>query len=113
MHTHTHLQQTLAQRASDQAASGAHSLAGARVMLASNQTGVDLYQVHGDQVTRLVDALGNVVALAQCQPAPNGGACAGSPLRVESVDVEAEVNWSVVAYVGEGHLHDATDAMSV
>lgn len=82
-------------------------------MLAGHQAGVDLHQVHGDQVARLVDTLSDVVTLAQCQAAADGGACAGSPLRVEGVDIEAEVDGGVVANVGEGHLHDAADAMSV
>lgn len=107
------LQQALAQCTPDQAAPRAHRLAGARVVLACHQAGVDLHQVHGDQVARLVHALGDVVTLAQRQAAADGGACAGGPLRVEGIDVKAEVDWGVVADVGEGHLHNATDAVSV
>ncbi|KAL2291477.1 hypothetical protein FJTKL_12869 [Diaporthe vaccinii] len=82
-------------------------------MLALHQAGVDLHQVHGDQVARLVDALSDVVTLTQCQAAADGSACAGSPLGVKGVDVKAEVDGGVVANVGERHLHNAADAMSV
>lgn len=82
-------------------------------MLPGHQAGVDLHQVHSDQVARLVHTLSNVVTLAQCQTTSDGGACAGSPLWVKCVDVKAKVDGGVVADVGEGHLHDAADAMSV
>lgn len=82
-------------------------------MLPGHQAGVDLHQVHGDQVARLVHTLSDVVTLAQGQTAADRGARAGSPLRVEGVDIKAEVDGGVIANVGEGHLHDAADAMSV
>lgn len=108
-----YLQQALTQSTPDQTAPCAHRLAGARVVLRGNQARVDLDQVHGDQVARLVDALGDIVTLAQGQAATHGGAGTWGPLGVEGVDVEAEVDGGVVADVSKGHLHDATNAMSV
>lgn len=59
-----------------------------------------------------MDALGDVVALAEGEPAADGGARGGGPHGVEGVDVERQVDRGVVADVGEGHLHDAADAVA-
>lgn len=102
------LEQGVAQGAADERAARADGLAGAH----RGQAGVDLDQVHGDQVAGGVDALGDEVALAQGQAAADGRAGAGRPLGVEGVDVEGQMDRGVVADVGEGHLDDAADAVA-
>lgn len=76
------------------------------------QTRIHLDQIHRHQIARLVHTLADEVALAQGQTAAHGGAGAGRPLGVQAVDVEGEMDGSVVAYVGEGHFDNAADAVS-
>lgn len=81
-------------------------------ILLRSQRGVHLDEVDGDETARLVDALADVVALAEGQAAANGGPGAWRPHGVKSVDVEGEVYGGVGADVGEGHFHDAADAVA-
>lgn len=60
-----------------------------------------------------MDRLADEVALAEGEAAADGGAGAGSPLGVEGIDVKGQVDGGVVADVGEGHLHDATNSVPI
>lgn len=107
------LQQALTKRATHQRASRTDSLVGAKVINSWLKGWVDLDQVHGDEATGLVDALSDEVPLSQGETATNwstGGWCDN---WVKSVDVEGEVDWGVGADVGECHLHNASDTVSV
>nr|POE93675.1 hypothetical protein CFP56_19687 [Quercus suber] len=103
------LQQRVAQRAAHNRHASAHRVRGAALL----QAGVDLDEVEGDEAAGAVDALGDEVALAQGQAAADGGAGGGGPHGVEGVDVEGEVDGGVGADPGEGHVHDAADAVAV
>lgn len=80
--------------------------------LGISQAGVDLDQVDGDEVAGLVNGLADVVTLAQGQAATDGGAGGSSPGRVESVNVEGQVNGGVGTDVGKGHLDDAANTVA-
>lgn len=107
------LQQTLAQCTTHQTATSAHRVASANICLAGNEFRVHLDKVHGDQVACLVDALGNVVALAQRQTTTNGCAGGGGPHGVKSVDIKGQVDGRVVANVGKGHFHNAANSVAI
>lgn len=49
---------------------------------------VHLDQIHGDQTSSLVDALGDEITLSQCEATADGCAGAGCPHWIESVYVE-------------------------
>ena len=104
-----HSQQRIPQRTPDQTTTRPNRLLSALLL----QTRIDLDEIHRDQLPALVDALGDVVALAEGQAAADGRPRGGCPLGVEGVDVEGEVDRGVGADVGEGELHDAPDAVAV
>lgn len=56
-------------------------------------------------------ALGNVIALAQCQTSPDRRAGAGRPLRIQRVDIKGQMYGGIVPDVSQGHLHDAANAI--
>lgn len=103
------LQKSITERTSYQRASGANGLGGTYGF----QARVHLDQVHGHQVARLVHALADEVTLTQGQSSTDGGASAGGPLGVQRIDVKGEVNGSVVANVGQGHLDNTANSVAV
>lgn len=107
------LQQALTKRTTNQRASRADSLVGTKVVDSWLESWVDLNQVHGDEAASLVDALGDEVSLSQGKTSADWGTGGRSDDRVESVDIEGEVDWGVGADVGECHLHNASDAVPV
>lgn len=106
-HRLTGSQQRVSQRAANQRAAGADRLRGTDRI----QAGVDLDQIHGNQVTRLVHALADEVTLAEGQTATHGRACAGRPLGVQGVDVKGQMDGRVVADVSERHVHHLADTV--
>lgn len=104
------LQQSLAKGTAHQRAAGSNSLL--RSGFSSSKAGVHLDQVNGNQVASCVDRLADVVALTQGQASSDGSAGARSPHGVEGIHVERQVDGGVVANVGKGHLHDATNSVS-
>lgn len=103
------LQKGIAQGTPYQRASSADRLSSTHRL----QARVHFDQVHGHQVAGLVDTLTDEVALTQSQAATDWGTGAGSPLRVQRIDVEREVDGSIIANVSESHLDNATDAVTV
>jgi len=74
--------------------------------------GVNLHQVHRDQLSRFVHTFGDEVAFAQSQAAADRGTGADDEGGVEGVDVEGEVDWGFGTEVGEGGGHYVSDAVS-
>lgn len=105
------LQQSLAESAAHNRAAGTDGLQSA--CLSGGESRVNLDKIDGDQVARLVDALADVVALAESKATADGGAGAGSPGRVEGVNVEGQMDGGVGTNVGKGHLHDTANAVAV
>ena len=58
-------------------------------------------------------ALANEIALAKGESASHGGAGSGSPLRIQTVDIEGKMDGGIVADVAESHFDDAADSVSI
>lgn len=76
------------------------------------EAGVDLDQIHGDEVTCLVHTLADEVSLAKSQSPTHGGSSARCPLRIERIDVKRQMDGCVVSNVSERHLDDTADSVS-
>lgn len=82
-------------------------------LLGISQVGVHLDQVNSNEVARLVHALADKVTLSESKTASDGCTGAGSPHGVKSIDIEGQVNGSVVTDVSESHLDDTANAVTV
>ena len=76
------------------------------------QTGIDLDQIHGDQIACPMNTLTNEVSLAERQAPADWSSSAGRPLRVQRVDVEGQVDGGVASNVSQGHFDHASDSIS-
>lgn len=103
------LQEGISQGAAHQRAAGADGLRRADRL----EAGVDLDQVHGYQVARLVHAFADEVALAQGQSATHRGTGAGRPLGIQCINVKRQMDRRVVADVCQSHLDDPANTVPV
>jgi hypothetical protein len=82
-------------------------------LLGISQVRVNLDQVNGNKVTRLVYALADEVTFTESKTAADGCTGAGSPHGVEGINIEGQMDGCVVADVSEGHLDDAANTVTV
>jgi hypothetical protein len=102
---HNHLQQCLSQSTSRDATANPQ---GFKLF----DVGINLHEIHSDKLASLMHTLSNEVSFSKCQAAADGRASTEDKGRVESVDVEGEVDWCIGAEVGESLVHYFADAVA-
>lgn len=102
-------QQGVAQRTPDQTTACPDGLTCAPLL----QTGIDLDQIHGDQLAGLMHTLCDIVPFSEGQTSAHGRARRWRPLRIQRVDVKGEMDRRIRPDVTEGHFHDAADTVAI
>lgn len=102
------LQKGIAQRAADQRASRANGFRSTHRL----QAGVDFDKIHRNQVSSLVNTLADEVAFSECQSPTHWGTSARRPLRVQSINIEGQMDGSIISNMSQRHLNHTTDSMT-